>query len=276
MLHRVDPADDLLGERDLVLTRRPEREAALRGIRDGLQDRRVGVAEDHRAPGADQVDVGLAVHVGEPGAARGGHEARGAADRAEGADGAVDPAGDDGRRARHEGGGGGREVSGGGVGRQGRAHGPIVADRDQEPGARSAGSATEVTSWAARTRAMASPSAANWAGGMTSTRCRRTDSTWTWAIATTSWRPAGVSTSSTPRRSSRHDSRVTQPRFSSREAVWVTRLRDWMTRSARVDIRSRPPGASESIESSSYSERPTPCDCRSRSSETSRARLARR
>ena len=60
--------DDLLGELDLGLGRGAERRAARDGRRDGRLDLRVRVAEQHRAPRADQVDVVVAVDVGEPGA----------------------------------------------------------------------------------------------------------------------------------------------------------------------------------------------------------------
>ena len=70
--------------------------------------------------------------------------------------------------------------------------------------------------------------------------------------------------------------RLTQPRRSRRAAVWVTRLRDCTIRLASADIRSWPVAASESIESSSYSEREMPAACRSRSRATSSSRLARR
>ena len=50
-----------------------------------LEDRRVGVPEDHRAPAAHEVDVLAAVGVGEPRPATAPHEAGGAAHGAEGA-----------------------------------------------------------------------------------------------------------------------------------------------------------------------------------------------
>ena len=61
-------ADDLLAELDLRQRRGPERRTGRDGALDGVDDLRVGVAEDHRAPGADQVDVVVAVDVGEVGA----------------------------------------------------------------------------------------------------------------------------------------------------------------------------------------------------------------
>ena len=56
----------------------------------GLDHGGMAVAEDHRAPGADQVDVAVAVDVGDVGPLSRGHEARRAADRAERADRGVD------------------------------------------------------------------------------------------------------------------------------------------------------------------------------------------
>ncbi len=67
--------------------------AAGRGLLDGLDDRREGVAEDHRAPGAEEVEVAVAVLVVEIGAFGMGEEGRIAADGAKGADGRVDSAG---------------------------------------------------------------------------------------------------------------------------------------------------------------------------------------
>ena len=64
------------------------------GSFDGLDDRRKGVAEDHRPPGAEVVDVAVAVGVGEPRALGVGDERRGSADGAEGPDGRVDAAGE--------------------------------------------------------------------------------------------------------------------------------------------------------------------------------------
>ena len=66
-------ADDFLGQLDLALGRRAEAEAVVRRLLHRLQHRRVAVAQDHRAPGADVVDVALAFgvpHVGALGALR--------------------------------------------------------------------------------------------------------------------------------------------------------------------------------------------------------------
>ena len=70
LLDGSDPADDLLAEGDLVLRRRAEREALGRGGGTASLDRGVPVAEDHRPPRADQVDVLATVGVGEVGPLR--------------------------------------------------------------------------------------------------------------------------------------------------------------------------------------------------------------
>jgi hypothetical protein len=87
--------DDGLGQLDLALGRRAEAEAVERGLLHRLEHGRVAVAQDHRAPGADVVDVALAFGVPDVGALRALDEARRAADGAEGAHGRVDAAGDD-------------------------------------------------------------------------------------------------------------------------------------------------------------------------------------
>src|SRR5437763_1121628 len=79
LLHRR-ARGDLLGQQDLALGGRAVRGAAPGGLAYGLDDRGVRVAEDHRAPGADEVDVLVAVRVEQVGAAGGGDEPRGAAD----------------------------------------------------------------------------------------------------------------------------------------------------------------------------------------------------
>ena len=61
--------------------------------RTGGDDLGMRVAEQHRSPRPDQVDVALAVGVGEPGALGADHEARRAAHRPERAHRRVDPAG---------------------------------------------------------------------------------------------------------------------------------------------------------------------------------------
>ncbi len=83
----------------------------------GIQYLRVAVAEDHRAPGADVVDVALVVLVDDIGAFGVLEEQRGAADAAEGANRRVDAAGDVGLGAGKEGFGTGHA----GLAKQGRA-----------------------------------------------------------------------------------------------------------------------------------------------------------
>src|SRR6185312_557128 len=65
----------------------------------------VGVAEDGGAPGADVIDVGAAILPVDARALGAGDEDGLAADGAEGADGAVDAAGDDGAGTLEEGSG---------------------------------------------------------------------------------------------------------------------------------------------------------------------------
>ena len=73
----------------------------------GAHHRRVGVAQDHRPPRPDEVDVLPTVGIGESGARGGHHEPWRSADRAEGPDRGVDPAGGD-RAGPGEPGGAGR------------------------------------------------------------------------------------------------------------------------------------------------------------------------
>ena len=91
-LDRGDPVADLLGQVELALGGGAEGEPAPRGGGDGLDDGGVGVAQDHRPPRADQVDVAPSVGVGDPRAGALDHEPRGAADGAERAHRAVHPA----------------------------------------------------------------------------------------------------------------------------------------------------------------------------------------
>ena len=85
--------DHPLGQPHLELGGRAEGRAPRRGLADGRQHRRVGVAQDQRAPGEHQVDVAVAVHVLQPGALAPGDEAGRPADAAERAHRAVHPAG---------------------------------------------------------------------------------------------------------------------------------------------------------------------------------------
>ncbi len=101
LLHR-GALDDQLGEFDLARRRRPVggpgRDLAVEGLHHGG----LGVPEDERTPGADEVDVATTVGVREVGALSLDEERRGAADGTEGADGRVHAAGDDGGRPLEE------------------------------------------------------------------------------------------------------------------------------------------------------------------------------
>ncbi len=82
LLHR-GPRGDLLGKLDLGQGRGAERGAAGSRRGDGGHHLGMRVPEDHRAPGADQVHVPVAVGVGQVGAVAGRDEHRVTADRAE-------------------------------------------------------------------------------------------------------------------------------------------------------------------------------------------------
>ena len=187
LLHRPDPPDDLLSELDLGRRRRAERQPAARRLPDRFDDRRVRVAEDHRAPRADQVDVAVAVGVGEPRPPGGDHEPRRPADGGEGADGRVDPTGDRGGGAGEQGAGGcGVEFGGAEFGEGGRAHGPSLPQRTvcPQPTRRAAGRARCRRPTQA---ACSGPAASVSGGGRTSRgRPRRTS-----ARAPPARRPAG-------------------------------------------------------------------------------------
>ena len=64
-LDRGNPVDDLLGQLDLGGGRGAVAGAAGRGGADGGEHLRVGVAEDQRPPGADPVEVAVAVDVNQ-------------------------------------------------------------------------------------------------------------------------------------------------------------------------------------------------------------------
>jgi hypothetical protein len=86
--HQPEPldrgaADDLLDQGDLVLGRGAVRRAAGGRLADRGDHLGVSVPEEHRPPGADQVDVLVAVDVGEPRPARRGDEPGRAADGVE-------------------------------------------------------------------------------------------------------------------------------------------------------------------------------------------------
>ncbi len=53
---------------DLARAGRAERQSATGRRLHGVHHRRVGVAQDHRTPGADEIDVLPTVRIGEPGA----------------------------------------------------------------------------------------------------------------------------------------------------------------------------------------------------------------
>ena len=239
------------------------------------------VPQDHRTPGADQVDILAAVDVGEVRARGAGHEPRRSADGPEGAHGAVDPARGDRSGAVEKGGEEGASYGYGGRGRgviralsqaslrarSGVASGVerVRPRRELRPAPRlRRGSSRVDVSRASRARPRHTPRhdrlvdaegrVTHLAHGRAeshellrargSSRCAERCATWVGA-SLTDLRPASVSTSSTPRRSDRQASRRTHPRFSRRPAVWVSRLRDCTTSSAIVDIRSRRSGASE-------------------------------
>ena len=115
----------------------------------GLEDLGVRVAEDHRPPAADQVDVVAAVDVGEPRTPPARHEPRGAPDGAEGPHRGVDPTGGHRPGARHQG-CGGRSLGRGGLGGRGvDRHRPILpATAGARPGGvgRNRGRAAAVSS----------------------------------------------------------------------------------------------------------------------------------
>jgi hypothetical protein len=83
LLDRGHPGHDLLGEQHLALGRRAEGEAVRRRGRDRRQNLGVGMAEDQRPPGADQVDVAPLIGVDQVRPLPPDEEPRRAADRAE-------------------------------------------------------------------------------------------------------------------------------------------------------------------------------------------------
>jgi len=74
---------DGLGHGHFGRARRAERQPIADGLLHGLAYGRVIVADDHWAPGADVVDIGIAIHVMQVGAIGALHEERFAADRLE-------------------------------------------------------------------------------------------------------------------------------------------------------------------------------------------------
>lgn len=99
LLQRRDALDHRLGQRDLALGGRAEGRAARDRLLHGGDHLGVRVPEDHRPPGADEVDVLTPVGVGQVRPGAGHHEPGRAADGAEGAHRGVHTAGRDGRGA---------------------------------------------------------------------------------------------------------------------------------------------------------------------------------
>ncbi|MNS62408.1 hypothetical protein D3C72_954670 [compost metagenome] len=97
--HRRHEGQDGFGQLDLALGRRAVREAFEHGFLHRLDHGGMAVAQDHRAPGADVVDVTLVVGVPEIGALCALDETGRAADGLEGAHGRVHAAGDHGAGA---------------------------------------------------------------------------------------------------------------------------------------------------------------------------------
>ncbi len=92
-LHRRHQIDDLLGKAHLGIGRRAEGGTQGHGVGKGLGYFRMGVADDHRSPGAHIVDIGAPIDIGHHGAARLADKRRRAAHRLEGPHRTVDPAG---------------------------------------------------------------------------------------------------------------------------------------------------------------------------------------
>ena len=95
--HAIDGADaanDLLGKLDLGRARGAEGERVSNGALRGRDDCGVRVTEDGRAPGADEIDVVLALNVSDDRAMRAGHVRRSSADRTEGTHRRADATGD--------------------------------------------------------------------------------------------------------------------------------------------------------------------------------------
>ena len=103
--HHLDAGDeraDELRHLDLGLGRQAVARAELRGLLHGFDDGLVGVSENHRPPRAYIVRVSFSVFIPEVLPFGAGGEYRRAADAPEGADGAVDAAGDQPLGAREE------------------------------------------------------------------------------------------------------------------------------------------------------------------------------
>ena len=94
LLDRRDPAADQLGHFHFERIGNAEADAARGRLADRVEHDRRRVPEDRRAPGADVIDVFVAVDVPNPGALRAVDEERLAAEAAEGAHGGIHAAGD--------------------------------------------------------------------------------------------------------------------------------------------------------------------------------------
>ena len=101
-VHAGHVAQDFFGQFDFALGRRAKREALEQRFLHRFEHRWVAVAQNHRAPGADVVDIALAVGIPKMGALGAGHKARRAAHGFEGAHWRVDATGDDGGGALEE------------------------------------------------------------------------------------------------------------------------------------------------------------------------------
>ena len=92
LLHRRHQRAHEFGELCLARRRRPEGKTLAAGLAHGRDDGRMGVTEDRRSPGADEINVLHALGVDDPATLRRRHEARrdpGAQARAHGR---IDPA----------------------------------------------------------------------------------------------------------------------------------------------------------------------------------------
>ena len=85
---------DFFSQFDFALGGGAEREAVQCGFLHRFEHSRMAVAQDHRAPGADVVDVFLAVGVPKVSALCTLHKARRAADGAKGTNGGIHATGD--------------------------------------------------------------------------------------------------------------------------------------------------------------------------------------
>jgi hypothetical protein len=83
LLQARHPRAQQLRHLDFQLGRRAVADADLRLLQNRIAHQRVLVAQDHRPPGADVIDIALAIGILQPGAVRRGDEARHAADGAE-------------------------------------------------------------------------------------------------------------------------------------------------------------------------------------------------